>query len=185
VPVEAKTKAAARITSEDLGTKTDENLLLKGVRQSRPAGIIDEFWYSPDLSIYVIRIHQEPKLKETVTVSHIDRNEPDPSRFTIPKGYAVIYSPGGGVAAPRLTHSVNAEFSDEARRAKFGGICMVKLIVDIQGMPQDVHVVTRPLGKGLDEKAVEAVKQYRFSPGTYEGHPVPVETSVLVNFRVW
>jgi TonB family protein len=196
VPAETNAKAGGPITSEDLGTKIYENLVLKGVRQSRPSGVVDEYWYSPELSIYVIRTHQEPKLKETVTVTHIDRSDPDPSKFTIPKGYTVIYGPGGGVTAPQLTHSVDPQFSDEARRAKFGGIFVVALIVDTQGMPQDVHVVksvgkgldekgVEAVGKGLDEKAVEAVKQYRFKPAMYEGHPVQVEINVEVNFRTF
>ena len=195
-PADTKSKTGGPIESVDLGTKTYENLVLKGVRQTRPSGVIDEYWYSPELSIYVIRTHQDPKLKETVTVSHIERSEPDPSRFTIPKGYTVIYGPGGGVTPPQLTHSVNPQFSDEARKAKVGGLCVVNLIVDPQGVPQDVHVVktvgrgldgkgTESIGKGLDEKAVEAVQQYRFKPGTYEGHAVPVEVNVEVNFRVF
>ncbi|MBW4027336.1 MAG: energy transducer TonB [Acidobacteria bacterium] len=95
-----------------------------------------------------------------------------------------VYHPGGGVSAPQVTYSVDPEFSDEARRAKYQGICVVSLIVDAQGNPQHVRVV-RPLGMGLDEKAVEAVKQYRFKPAMYKGHPVPVEIDVEVNFRIY
>jgi TonB family protein len=47
-----------------------------------------------------------------------------------------------------------------------------------------VHVV-RPLGKGLDEKAIEAVRQYRFKPAMYEGHPVSVEVNIEVNFKIF
>ena len=194
-PAEAKkTMAAAKVTSEDLGTKTYEDLVLKGVRQTQPSGVVDEFWYSPDLSIYVIHSHQDPKLKETVTVSHIERSEPAPSKFAIPKGYTVIYRPGGGVAAPQLIHSVDPGWSADAQKVKFsGGVCIVALIVDTQGLPQDVHVVKsagkgldqkqEAVGKSLDERAVAAVKQYRFKPAIYEGHPVSVEVSVLINFR--
>lgn len=91
---------------------------------------------------------------------------------------------GGGVSAPVVIYSVDPEFSDEARRAKYQGICMVELIVDAQGNPQDVHVV-RALGMGLDEKAVDAVKQYKFKPSYYQGRPVPVVINVLVNFRIY
>lgn len=95
-----------------------------------------------------------------------------------------VMHPGGGVSAPQLIYSVDPEFSDEARRAKYQGICVVSVIVDAQGNPQHVRVV-RPLGMGLDEKAVEAVKQYRFKPAVYKGHPVPVEVDVEVNFRIY
>jgi protein TonB len=51
-------------------------------------------------------------------------------------------------------------------------------------MPQNVHV-ERALGMGLDEKAIEAVRQYRFRPAMKNGVPVPVEIKVEVNFRLY
>lgn len=95
-----------------------------------------------------------------------------------------IFHVGGGVSAPSLIYSVDPEFSDEARRAKYQGVCVVGLIVDAQGNPRNVHVI-RPLGMGLDEKAVEAVRQYKFKPAMYQGKAVPVEVSIEVNFRIY
>jgi len=95
-----------------------------------------------------------------------------------------LMRPGGGVSAPQVIYSVDPEFSDEARRAKYQGICVVSVIVDAQGNPQRVHVI-RPLGMGLDEKAVEAVRQYKFKPAYYQGHPVAVEVNIEVNFRIY
>jgi TonB family protein len=95
-----------------------------------------------------------------------------------------IYHPGGGVSAPQVIFAPDPEFSDDARRAKYQGICVVALIVDAQGNPQHVRVV-RPLGMGLDEKAVKAVRQYKFKPAVYHGHPVPVEVNVEVNLRIY
>jgi protein TonB len=91
---------------------------------------------------------------------------------------------GGGVSEPVLTHQVEPEFSEEARRARFPGEVMVSLIVDAKGMPQEVHVV-RSVGMGLDEKAVEAVKQYRFKPAMEDGKPVAVEMNVMVDFQIF
>jgi protein TonB len=95
-----------------------------------------------------------------------------------------LYHVGGGVAAPQLISSVDPEFSDEARRAKFQGVCVVSLVVDAQGNPQRVQVV-RHLGMGLDQKAVAAVRQYKFKPATLQGRPVPVEVNIEVNFRIY
>jgi periplasmic protein TonB len=94
------------------------------------------------------------------------------------------YHVGGGVSAPSVIYAVDPEFSDEARRAKYQGICVVTLIVDSQGNPQRVRV-TRPLGMGLDQKALDAVRQYRFKPAYFQGKPVPVEISIEVNFRIY
>jgi periplasmic protein TonB len=95
-----------------------------------------------------------------------------------------LYHVGGGVAAPQLIFAPDPEFSDEARRAKFQGVCVVSLIVDAQGNPQRVQVV-RHLGMGLDQKAVEAVRRYRFKAATLQGKPVPVAVNIEVNFRIY
>ena len=97
---------------------------------------------------------------------------------------ADVMHPGGGVSAPQVIYSVDPEFSDEARRAKYQGICVVSLIVDAQGNPQEIRIA-RALGMGLDEKAIEAVKQYKFKPAYYQGHPVPVMINIEVNFRIY
>jgi protein TonB len=91
---------------------------------------------------------------------------------------------GGGVSAPVLQFSVDPEFSEEARKAKFMGIVTVNLIVDEKGMPQNVRV-THGVGMGLDQKAVDAVKQYKFKPAMEHGKPVAVMMNVEVNFQIF
>jgi protein TonB len=91
---------------------------------------------------------------------------------------------GGGVSSPELIFKVDPEFSEEARRTKFMGIVLVNLIVDQQGRPVNVHVL-RGVGMGLDDKAVAAVKQYRFKPAKEAGKPVAVEMNVEVNFQIF
>jgi TonB family protein len=84
-----------------------------------------------------------------------------------------------------VIHSVEARFSDVARKAKYQGVCIVALIVDTQGNPQNVHVI-RSLGMGLDENAVEAVKQYKFRPAMLDGEtPVPVAITVQIGFHLY
>jgi protein TonB len=79
---------------------------------------------------------------------------------------------------------VDPEFSEEARKAKFMGNVLVNLIVDTHGMPQNVHVL-RGVGMGLDDKALAAVRQYRFRPAMESGKPVPVELNVEVDFQIF
>ncbi len=90
---------------------------------------------------------------------------------------------GGGVSAPVVIHSVQPEFSDQARQSNFQGSVALQLIVDANGNPQNIHI-TRHLGMGLDEKAIEAVQQYKFKPATYQGHPVAVQIIVNVDFHL-
>lgn len=91
---------------------------------------------------------------------------------------------GGGVSAPVLIYSVEPEFSEEARKAKVAGNVLVNLWVDTNGLPSHVHVI-RGVGMGLDEKAIEAVRQYRFKPAMENGRPVLVELNVEVNFQIF
>jgi TonB family protein len=96
-----------------------------------------------------------------------------------------LYHVGGGVSGPIPLNSVEAEFSDEARRAKYQGVVLISLIVDAEGNPQNPRVI-RALGMGLDEKALEAVRKYKFKPAMKDGKtPVPVMIQVEVNFRLY
>jgi len=91
---------------------------------------------------------------------------------------------GGSVKAPILVHQVEAEFSEEARKAKFSGNVEVYLWVDEQGNPSHVRVI-RGVGLGLDEKALEAVRQYKFKPAMQNGKPVKVDMYIDVNFQIF
>jgi TonB family protein len=92
--------------------------------------------------------------------------------------------PGNGVKAPVLIFAPTPEFSDEARRNKYQGICMITVVVDAQGIPRNPIVVQR-LGEGLDEKALEAIPQYRFKPGIKDGHAVATRITIEVDFRLF
>ena len=95
------------------------------------------------------------------------------------------YTPGiGGVTQPVPIFTPEAEFSDEARRQKYQGICVISLIVDAHGYPQNLHLV-QALGMGLDQKALDAVQRYRFKPAWKDGKPVAARMTVMVNFRLY
>jgi TonB family protein len=95
-----------------------------------------------------------------------------------------VFKVGGGISAPQAISTPDPEYTEQARNAKTQGTCVLWLIVDDQGHPRDIRVV-RGLGFGLDAKAVEAVKQWRFEPAMKDGHPVNVQISVEVGFRLY
>jgi protein TonB len=96
-----------------------------------------------------------------------------------------LYQIGGRVSGPVALITPEAEFSDEARRAKYQGVVVISMIVDANGNPQNPKVI-RTLGMGLDEKALEAVRKYKFKPAMKDGKtPVPVMIQVEVNFRLY
>lgn len=95
-----------------------------------------------------------------------------------------VFKVGGGISAPEAISTPDPEYTEEARNAKTQGTCILWLIVDEQGHPRDIKVV-RGLGHGLDSKAVDAVKQWRFQPALKDGHPVNVQISVEVGFKLY
>jgi periplasmic protein TonB len=108
---------------------------------------------------------------------------------------AGIYHRGDGVLPPKLVYAPDPEFTEEARRKKLEGTVVVSLIVAATGKPHDVKV-TRSLAEGvskklhraavgLDQSAVRAVQEYRFEPAKYSDKPVPFETTVEVNYRIF
>ena len=93
------------------------------------------------------------------------------------------YRIGGGVTPPTVLSEVEPEYSEEARKAKWQGMVIVEAVIDEHGIPHQLRV-TRSLGLGLDEKAVEAVAKWRFKPGMKDGKPVPVIATIEVTFHL-
>jgi len=95
-----------------------------------------------------------------------------------------VFRVGGGISAPQAISTPDPDYTEEARNAKTQGTCILGLIVDAEGHPRDIRVV-RGLGFGLDAKAIEAVRQWRFQPARKDGEPVNVQISVEVSFRLY
>jgi TonB family protein len=96
-----------------------------------------------------------------------------------------IAHPGRDVSAPQVVSKVDPSYSDEARKIHYSGTVLLSLVVTPDGTPENVRVLM-PIGAGLDEKAIEAVNRWRFQPGSRksDGHAVPVQAIVEVNFRL-
>ncbi len=90
---------------------------------------------------------------------------------------------GGGITPPKVLHAPEPEYSDPARVLKLSGSCLVYLQINTSGQPTNVAVL-KPLGLGLDERAMAAVMQYKFNPAMENGHPVVIELNVKVSFQV-
>jgi len=95
-----------------------------------------------------------------------------------------IYRVGGGVSAPRTLYAPDPEYSEEARKAKFQGTVVLWMVVGPDGRPRDIRIA-RSVGMGLDEKALEAVRTWRFEPARKDGQPVAVQINVEVSFRLY
>jgi TonB family protein len=91
---------------------------------------------------------------------------------------------GGTIKPPRVLRAVDPQFSEAARALKYSANVQVYLWVNEAGIPSRVRVI-RPVGMGLDEQAVAAVQQYRFSPATRDGVPVKIDLYIDVNFQIF
>ncbi len=90
---------------------------------------------------------------------------------------------GHPITPPRLIFKVEPEFSEEARKAKYSGVVILAIEVDANGKARGFRVIQSP-GLGLDQKAIDAVTQWRFRPGYQDGKPVVTGATVEVNFRL-
>jgi TonB family protein len=95
------------------------------------------------------------------------------------------YRPGSGIELPRVIREVKPSYTADAMRAKVQGIVELEAVVLPDGTVGHVEV-TRSLDRtfGLDQKAIEAVRQWRFAPGTRLGQPVPVLVTIELTFTL-
>jgi periplasmic protein TonB len=96
-----------------------------------------------------------------------------------------VYQPGSGVTLPRVIREVKPQYTSDAMRAKVQGTVLLQCVVRRDGTVSDVQVV-RSLDRmfGLDDEAIKAAKQWRFSPGTRLGEPVAVLVTIELTFTL-
>jgi TonB family protein len=122
-------------------------------------------------------VHFEPRQPATGSASN-----PDAAHQTVAGPIEQI---GKGISPPRVIHLEGAHYSPTAEKARFEGTVILSLVVDTDGLPKQIKV-TRSLGMGLDEKAVEAVRQYTFEPArNSKGEPVAVAVAIEVRFKLY
>ena len=93
------------------------------------------------------------------------------------------FSVGGGVSSPVILSQIQPEYSDDARKARIQGTVELLIVVQSDGAVR-FESVQKSLGYGLDQKAIDAVKKWRFVPGRKDGLAVATYVSVLVNFSL-
>jgi TonB family protein len=89
-----------------------------------------------------------------------------------------------GVTPPRVLNSIDPSSNEFAQKYGIAGMELLRTVVDATGVPRQM-AIQRPIGFGLDEKAVEAIKNSRFTPATVNGQPVPVVVDLVVTFRIY
>jgi len=173
-------KLAVDVVNSDRFEPGTQNGVLANVAVSIKTEIqtcIDEHKHVNGEIDYSLHLRSMPK-------QQVDLQQP-PSSDTAP-GVQVPgqHDSGKAASAPVLLSSREAEFSDYARENHINGDCLVALIIDAKGKPQNVHVI-RSLEPSLDRNAIYAVRQYHFKPAMRNGVPVPLMITVEVAFRLF
>lgn len=91
---------------------------------------------------------------------------------------------GGDVTAPRILNGLEPGSNEYAQKNGIAGLTLFRTVVDAQGKPTEI-AISRPIGFGLDEKAIEAIRKSNFKPATKDGQPVPVVVDLVVTFRIF
>jgi TonB family protein len=94
-----------------------------------------------------------------------------------------VYKMSDGIQAPRVLFKSDPRYTDEAKAAKIEGSVLLQVVIGTDGLAHDINVI-KGIGGGLDEKAVEAVQQWKFQPGVKDGEPVKVRAQIEINFKL-
>jgi TonB family protein len=142
----------------------------------------------PDAAFQVPSGYQEASLEDllkTIPKPGLAQAQPQAPAAAPPiedfKGPA--YRPGGGVTNPVVVYKPEPKYTEEARHAKIQGAVLISLVVDENGVARNVKVV-RSLDPGLDQSAINTVRQWKFKPGQKDGNPVAVAAQIEVTFRL-
>jgi TonB family protein len=103
-----------------------------------------------------------------------------PAANPLPAG---VYRPGPGISIPRVLNQVQPNYTEQARRARIQGTVQLEFVVQPDGSVGNPRVV-RSLEPSLDQEAIDAMRQWRFAPGTKDGRPVPVMMTVEMSFTL-
>ena len=128
-----------------------------------------------------------PGMASPVAITHSSDSPSEqncPPGCDTPANSGTQFRVGHGVKPPRVIYQQEPEFSDPARKAKYQGTMTMGLIVDKEGHPQNIRILS-PLGAGLDAKAVKAVESWKFQPAQKDGEPVAVQIAVEVDFHLY
>ena len=132
---------------------------------------------------------------QSVPNQKLSLQEPPSEGATLSLSSTSLAQPGGGdttpykvdrgISRPVIIRQTEAVYSDKARKERLQGACLISLIVDAHGMPQNLHLI-RSLEPGLDQNALDAVRRYRFKPAMRkDGTPAPAIITVEVDFHLY
>lgn len=192
------------------GVRVSQTYPIGALGNDRPLTVVTEYWYSEALRLNLLTKRNDPRYGEqSVRVTELVRQEPDAAMFAIPEEYKLLKetvqqsqtagSPAdssaplplgvaragvNGVTSPRCAYCPNPSYSEEARAAKLQGSVILRVVVSATGQVANAVVLRGP-GHGLDQKALEAIQSWRFTPAVGpDGKPLACMVNIEVTFRI-
>jgi len=173
-------KPVAGLTARDFAITEDNADETIGIFEPRDGAYVLGYYTRNDRPDYRVR-------KIQVTCKNLPTARLDYRPLYYFQAGASSTAPGAagesGVTRPVVLHKFEPAYSDEARNAMYQGTALLLVELDTKGRVGSVKVLNR-LGLGLDEKAIEAVKQWRFKPAFRNGQPVTMDAEIEVHFRL-
>jgi TonB family protein len=164
------------ITVESAGDSSFDAAASLAVQQSAPFAQLPETYREKALKVRMYFGYDQPASAEAPFCDGPDWGAHSAT-------YALHYV-GDGITPPKAKSSPDPEYSEEARKGKYMSVVRIAGTVDPLGSFTDLCVV-QAAGSGLDEKAIETVKTWKFEPATLRGEPVAVRLNVEVSFRLY
>jgi len=164
----ASPEELAAVILPDMLSYPDEKALLRVVRLTRHRNEMVSEFARQSLAVF-----DEDIIRRTIPAERL-------AELCPPRGFCRAEAPD---SLPIVQQKVAPEYTEEARRAGREGAVLLRVQVDASGKVASTSLM-RSLGLGLDEKAFEAVKKWKFAPGTRKGQPVGAEVLVAVEFRL-
>lgn len=176
-PTEVKIEIAL---GAPLSTLEETNAIISRVFAKNPAEIVASL---PDFWRLYFQKRPETLPSAESNVSSTAGNNTGSSGPS-EKGLAPARIGMKGVKPPQPIYTPEPEFSEFAKTAGIQGVCVLSAIIGVDGRTHDIHIV-RPLGAGLDERAIDAVRNWKFKPATMGGQPVPMQLGLEIAFNLF
>jgi len=173
---------AVQLEPGDVTIRVNEANLL--VRMDRNAEAIEKLEFALKLAHTPEEVATVENILQTSQRYLAERSRLQKKAATVPISPVGTQSKSPGVTMARAVHTVQAEYTEEARNAKRQGTCTLSLVVGVDGKPSNI-TVTKKLGMGLDQKAVEAVRQWQFEPARRNGRPIPSVLILNISFSLF
>ncbi len=133
------------------------------------------FDLTAEVSFRIMDIHRS---ESATSVTSVIANPADSDDL----GTVLSYD-GSRLIRPIPVLQIAPKYPSDEKRHRINGDCLLALIIDSEGIPQDIHIV-KSLGPAFDESAIEAVKKWRYKPASRDGVPIPMKTHVIVKFDI-